>query len=128
MQRNMVASYGFPVTRCAVVHNGLIGPGHYGQYEQRDPSTLRLVYGGGWSHLKSGQRMLDGLLQSRDVWHGIHVDWFGDVPDSAKRRARKVHRIEFHGHRVMRERMQVDSQRRLDTLAAQPADAALRPV
>jgi glycosyltransferase involved in cell wall biosynthesis len=108
MQRNMVASYRFPVTRCAVVHNGLIDPGHDGHYAQRDPSTLRLVYCGGWSRLKGGQRVLDGLLQARDVWHGIHVDWFGDVPNSAKRRARKVPCIEFHGQvprETLREKM-----------------------
>ncbi len=96
MQRTMVRRYGFPNTKCRLIHNGTHDPGHSGDFAQRDPERLRVVVTGGYNAHKGGTRVLASMRDHPDAWRGVQVDWFGPVPDEKRAQAASLD-VEFHG-------------------------------
>lgn len=96
MQRTMVRRYGFPNTKCRLVHNGTHDPGHSGDFAQRDPDRLRVVVTGGYNAHKGGTRVLASMREHPDAWRGVRVDWFGPVPESKRSQASALD-VHFHG-------------------------------
>lgn len=94
----MISRYRFPVTRCSIVYNGMLDPGHSGNYAQHEPGILRLVFSGGWNRNKGARSVLEGLLSAPDIWDRIRLDWFGTVPPAVQARATQIPTVTFRGH------------------------------
>lgn len=97
MLRTMTGRYGFPITRCRIIYNGCMDPGHSGDFAPRRPGTLKLVCSAGWNRNKGAQRVLASILAHPDLWHRVELDWFGAVPEKVQRKLAGLPTIRFRG-------------------------------
>ena len=97
MQRTMIRRYGFPNTKCVLVHNGTSDPGHSGGFAQKDPAKLHVVVTDGYNSHKGGTRVMDSILAHPDLFENVRIDWFGPVPESAQRKVAGRTEIRFLG-------------------------------
>ena len=97
MQRTMIQRYGFPNTKCVLVHNGTFDPGHSGDFTQHDPNKLHVVVTGGYNSHKGGTRVMDSILAHPALFKNVRIDWFGPVPESAQQKLSQFSDIKFAG-------------------------------
>jgi glycosyltransferase involved in cell wall biosynthesis len=97
MQKTMIKRYGFPNTKCRLIHNGTVDPGHSGQFEQSDPQKLHVVCTGGWTTHKGGPRVMESVLAHPHVWKRVQLDWFGLVPEKIQAKVAHLPNIRFRG-------------------------------
>ena len=97
MQRTMIRRYGFPNTKCVLVHNGTFDPGHSGDFAQKDPAKLHIVVTGGFNSHKGGTRVMDSILAHPDFFQNVRIDWFGPVPESVQQKVKGRTEIRFLG-------------------------------
>ena len=104
MQSAYVRKQGVPPTKCPIVYCGVPDPGEPSNREPAASADLRVVYAGGFSSNKGGKLVLEAVLAGEDCWRGVHLDWFGRVPDKVARRMEGLPWVTLHG-RVPREQL-----------------------
>ena len=104
MQRAYVSRYGVPPTKCPIVYCGVPDPGEPIAIAAQPSEPLRVVFAGGYTRNKGGKLMLDAVLAGADRWRGVHLDWFGGVPDAVARRLEGLPHVSVHG-RVPRDEL-----------------------
>lgn len=104
MQRAYVLKHGVPPTKCPVIHNGMRDPGHDGNFDQKSPGVLRVVYAGEFSRRKGADLALRAMLTGHEAWRGVELDWFGAAPERVTKRVAGLPHVRLHG-RVPRDEL-----------------------
>lgn len=102
MQRVYVQRYRVPLTKCPIVYNGVRDPSHDGNFGQREPGLLRVVFAGGYTHNKGSKLVLDAARAEAHLWQDVRLDWFGDLSAAVLDAVRDLPHVHTHG-RVPRE-------------------------
>ncbi len=104
MQSAYVGRYGVPPTKCPIVYCGVPDPGAPVNDREQPRDSIRVVFAGGYTRNKGGKLVLDAVLEDPARWQGVHLDWFGRIPDAVARRLEAVPHVTVHG-RVPREEL-----------------------
>jgi glycosyltransferase involved in cell wall biosynthesis len=115
MQRTFVTKYRVPVVKCPIVHNGIKDLWQSKTTMVDDNRSLRAIYVGGYDRqIKGADLVLQAAMMPVSRWQGIHLNWYGDVPQKIKERLSACPHVSMHG-RVRRELL-LDAFQRSDVI------------
>jgi len=95
MQFSYIQKHNIPVSKCPVIHNGLLDPGKSNINNTSDKLTV--IYCGGSDRRKGADLMLKLVRDQPDIFKKVDLHWFGDLSESYKKCLDKISYINVHG-------------------------------